>query len=59
MRPLVLTLRLISPTSYYPKEKEKKNNRKFPWSGMTWDKNEMKCEMKRKYEIMNVKVEDN
>ena len=39
MRPLDLTLRLISPTN--------------------WDKDWMKYEMKRKYDIMNVKVEVN
>ena len=61
MRPLDLTLEFISPTTYQP------NNiliKEMLWwrilkIEMNWDENEMKSEIKRKYEIMNVKVEVN
>ena len=54
MRPLDLTLQLISPTTYWPKkinkEKRKKEKEKIVMMHMNWDKNEMK------YEIVNFKV---
>ena len=31
----------------------------YPWQSMNRDENQMKYEIKRKYEIMNVKVEVN
>ena len=50
MRPLDLTLWLISPTTYWSK-KNKNKKEKIAMINMNWDKNEMK------HEIMNVKVE--